>query len=135
MVFSWGITQRKGEKMRGYEHLAEQIYTDWTEEYEGLKDRTDDLASRKMLILRIDLLTRILEEEMEAPSFFPVELGFSFLDVSDCKNGRTENGKRIEKLGGIANSGFADDWFNSMRGLYILLETIIAKFDDEISFE
>ena len=118
--------------MKGYEHLTERIYTDWINDYEGMNDRINDLAARKKLVLRIDLIMQILEEEKETPTFYGIDIGFSFLDMESC---RTEMGRFTEKLGAIDNNGFADDRLASTLAIYILLEAIIEKLNDEISFE
>lgn len=130
MVFSWGITQRKGEKMVGYEYLTEKIYNEWINHIEGLETKITDLANCKSLIMKIDLSIGTSGGGIEKPSFYPVVIKATAFNIKDMKQCEI-----LEHLGKIDNSGFADDWFHSMCGLYILLETFIKTLNDEISFE
>lgn len=130
MVFSWEVAQRKGDKMVGYEHLAEQIYNGWINHTEGLEAKIADLTNCKSLIMKLDLFIGASGGGIEKPSFYPVVIKASAFNIKNMK--RCEI---LEHLGQIDNSGFADDWFHSMCGLYILLETFIKTLDAEISFE
>ena len=116
--------------MEGYEHLAEEIYNKWINHTEGLETKITDLANCKSLIIKIDLSLGTSGGGIVKPSFYPVVIKASALNIKDMKQCEI-----LEHLGQIDNSGFADDWFHSMLGLYILLETFIKTLNDEISFE
>lgn len=116
--------------MKGYEHLAEEIYNEWINHTEGLETKITDLANCKSLIIKIDLSLGTSGGGIVKPSFYPVVIKASALNIKDMKQCEI-----LEHLGQIDNSGFADDWFHSMCGLYILLETFIKTLNDEISFE
>jgi len=125
--------------VEGYEHLTEELYNEWEGQIIGLCSVMKDLASSEALVLRMDLKVRLFEDwmeeppfdrEMEEPQYYPVYTAFDAIDIKDNERFSFE-----VELNRIMNYGFADDWFDSMRGLYILLEAIIAKFNDEISFE
>lgn len=116
--------------MKGYEHLAEEIYNEWINHTEGLETKITDLANCKSLIIKIDLSLGTSGGGIVKPSFYPVVIKASAFNIKNMK--RCEI---LEHLGQIDNSGFADDWFHSMYGLYILLETFIKTLDAESSFE
>lgn len=116
--------------MVGYEHLTEKIYNEWINHTEGLEAKIADLTNCKSLIMKLDLSIAASGGGIEKPSFYPVVIKATVLNIKNVK--RCEI---LENLGQIDNSGFADDWFQSMYGLYILLEAIIEKLNDEISFE
>lgn len=125
--------------MIGFEHLTEELYNEWESQIFGLEFAMTGLMNCQMLILRIDLIVRLFEEEFEEPSFdretelplyYPVYIEFTAIDIKD-----TEKYSFRVELGRVMNTGFADDWFDSMRRLYITLEAIVAKFNNEISFE
>lgn len=116
--------------MAGYEHLAEEIYNGWINHTEGLEAKIADLSNCKSLIMKLDLFIGASGGGIEKPSFYPVVIKASAFNTKNMK--RCEI---LEHLGQIDNSGFADDWFHSMCGLYILLETFIKMLDAEISFE
>lgn len=121
--------------MEGYEHLIEEFYSGWIKQTKGLDTTMEHLLNCKSLIMRIDLSVHLFDKEIKESSLYPVILKFAFIDISDVENYKIEKGNVSSKLGGIDNSGFADDWFDSIRGLYIILEEIIRKFNNEISFE